>query len=73
VAAFPIQRPAKQGWLPALSFADGQYAALEAACGTAAMCDVTIEATVEKLELSAEMPTNVRLSGVKILTRTASR
>src|SRR5690349_3644830 len=24
VAAFPIQRPAKQGWLPQLSFAAGQ-------------------------------------------------
>jgi hypothetical protein len=73
VAAFPVQRPAKHGWLPELSFAPGQFAALEARCGTAESCDVTIEGTLDKLELSGEMPTNLRLGNVRIVTTTARR
>jgi hypothetical protein len=67
VSAFPIQRPAKHGWLPALKFAPGQFAALEAKCGDRETCDVTIEGTLEKLDVSGEMPTNLRFSDVKII------
>ncbi len=69
VAAFPIVRPAQQGWMPTLTFAPGQYAALESACATKEQCDVTIEGTLEKLEVSAEMPTNVRISDVRVVTK----
>ena len=73
LAAFPIQRPAKRGWMPEVSFATGQYAALEATCGDKEGCEVTIEGTLEKLDVSSEMPTNVKLANVSIVTRTASR
>jgi hypothetical protein len=67
VAAFPIQRPAPAGWLPTLSFAPGQFAALEARCGGKDLCEVTIEGKLEKLQVSGEMPTNLELTGVKII------
>jgi hypothetical protein len=79
VAAFPIQRPAKQGWMPQLQFAPGQYDALAGACGGQDPCEVTIEATLSKLEVSPELPTSVQLSNVQILpaphpgTQTARR
>jgi hypothetical protein len=73
VAAFPVQRPAQQGWLPEVTFAPGQFAALQAHCGKAEHCDVTIEATLEQLDASAELPTNVRLGDVRIVAKTAQR
>lgn len=73
VAAFPVQRPAKVGWMPQLQFGTGQYAVLAAACGDQPQCEITFEGRLEKLETSAEMPTNVRFNDVRILTRTASR
>ena len=73
VAVFPIERPAKHGWLPQLAFAPGQFAALESACGDREPCQVTIEGTLEQFEFSAEMPTNLRFSNVKIVTKTAQR
>jgi len=73
VAAFPVQRPAKRGWLPQLSFAPGQFAILEAACGGKPTCEITIEGLLEKLEVSSEMPTNLRFNNVRIVTQTASR
>jgi hypothetical protein len=73
VAAFPIQRPATHGWLPELRFADGQFAALEAQCGNQEACELTIEGTLEKLEVSAEMPTNVRIANARVVTTTAQR
>ena len=79
VAAFPIQRPAKQGWMPQLQFAPGQYDALAGTCGGQDPCEVTIEATLSKLEVSPELPTSVQLSNVQILppphpgTQTARR
>src|SRR2546423_6350801 len=45
VAAFPIQRPAKHGWMPALAFAPGELAKLERACGSQDPCDIAIEGT----------------------------
>lgn len=73
VRVFPIQRPAKHGWLPELVFAAGQFDALKQACTNREPCDVMIEGVLEKLEASAEMPTNVKLANVKVITRTASR
>ncbi len=73
VAAFPIQRPAKRGWLPQLIFAPGQFAMLEQACGDQPQCEITVEGVLEKLETSGEMPTNLRFNSVKLVTRTAAR
>jgi hypothetical protein len=67
VAAFPLQRPAKQGWMPLLSFAPGQYDELAATCGSREQCDVTIEGTLSELEVSPELPTRLRLSNVRIV------
>jgi hypothetical protein len=68
VAAFPIQRPAKQGWMPLLSFAPGQYEVLATACGSQERCEVTIEGTLRKLEVSPELPTALQLSNVRVVT-----
>lgn len=73
VAAFPIQRPAKRGWLPQLVFAPGQFAKLEQTCGDAPHCELTVEGRLGKLEVSAELPTNLRLDEVRVITSTASR
>ncbi|HEX3762882.1 MAG TPA: hypothetical protein VHW23_29500 [Kofleriaceae bacterium] len=77
VAAFPIQRPAKQGWMPQLQFAPGQYERLTAVCGSQDPCDVTIEATLARLDVSPELPTSVQLSNVRVMppagTQTARR
>jgi hypothetical protein len=80
VAAFPIQRPAKQGWMPQLQFAPGQFAVLTGLCGSREQCDVTIEGTVSQIDVSPEMPTSVQLSNVRVVspppsprTQTASR
>lgn len=72
VAAFPIERPAKQGWMPQLSFAPGQFDELTRRCGNQEQCEVTIEATVSKLEVSPEYPTSVQLSGVRIVSPSPS-
>jgi hypothetical protein len=66
VAAFPVMRPAQRGWLPGVQFAPGEYAKLDAACGAAERCEITIDGTLSKLEVSGEMPTSVQLSNVKL-------
>jgi len=73
VAAFPIQRPAKQGWMPQLQFAPGQYDALAGLCGNQDQCDVTIEGTLSQLDVSPDLPTSVQLSNVRILPPTPTR
>ncbi|HWO24464.1 MAG TPA: hypothetical protein VNO30_37220 [Kofleriaceae bacterium] len=67
VSAFPVQRPAPVGWLPTLRFAPGQFAALESRCAGKDVCEVTIEGKLERLQVSAEQPTNLELTGVKIV------
>lgn len=67
VAAFPVQQHAPVGWLPTLKFAPGQFAALEVRCASKEQCQVTIEGTLEKLSVSGEQPTNLELTGVKIV------
>jgi hypothetical protein len=80
VAAFPIERPARQGWMPQLQFAPGQFAALADFCGTQEQCEVTVEGTLTELDVSPELPTHVQLSNVRIViqphlprTKTAGR
>jgi hypothetical protein len=73
VAAFPIQRPAKVGWMPQLVFAPGQFARLAEQCGDREQCEVTIEGLLERLEVSGEMPTSLRFGNVKVVTRTAAK
>ena len=70
VAAFPIQRPAMQGWMPELQFAPGQFDALAGLCGNQDPCDVTIEGTLSQLDVSPDLPTRVQLSEVRILPPT---
>jgi hypothetical protein len=67
VAAFPIQRPAQRGWMPALELAPGELQNIEAACGTTERCELTIAGTLSKLDASGDMPTAVKLSGVRLL------
>jgi hypothetical protein len=67
VAAFPLQRSAKQGWMPLLSFAPGQYDALTASCGDREPCEVTVEGTLGELEVSPELPTQLRLTNVRLV------
>lgn len=69
VAAFPIERPAKQGWMPQLHFAPGQYDALTAMCGNQEQCEVTVEATMSQLDVSPELPTSVQLSNVRLVSQ----
>ena len=66
VAAFPVQRPATHGWLPELAFAPGEYAKLAALCGQAT-CDVEIEGTLSRLELSGDLPTSVHFDQVHVV------
>lgn len=66
VAAFPVQRPAQRGWLPGLAFAPGEFAKLDAACGAAERCELVIDGTVGKLDVSAEQPTSVQLVDVHV-------
>jgi hypothetical protein len=70
VAAFPIQRPARQGWMPQLAFAPGQYEVLVGRCGRQESCELTVEGTLSQLDVSPELPTSVQLSNVRILPPT---
>src|ERR1051325_3564017 len=72
VAAFPIERPAKRGWMPQLLFAPGQFDELTRRCGSQDPCEVTIEATIDKLEVSPELPTSVQLARVRIVSPSPS-
>lgn len=67
VSPFPIQRPARYGWLPGLEFAPGEFARLEAACAAAEHCELEFEGTLSALELSPDLPTSLRFGNVKIL------
>jgi len=67
VAPFPIQRPATHGWLPALSFAPGEYAKLDAACSSADRCEVEFEGALGDFVLTAELPVSLRFDHVRIV------
>lgn len=69
VAAFAIdvkEHGAKQGWLPALSFAPGEMAKLQAACG-AKDCDFTFEGTLDELRGSEAEPAAVHFKDVTVI------
>lgn len=68
VAAFPVQRPATHGWLPGIAFAPGEFEKLDTACGTAEQCEVVIDGTLAELAVSPELPTSLRLAGVRVVT-----
>jgi hypothetical protein len=68
VAVFPIERPAKHGWLPELDFAPGEFEKLEAQCQGHDQCDVAIDGTLAALQASADLPTSVRIADVRIRT-----
>lgn len=67
VAAFPVQRPAQHGWLPALELTASEFAKLDAQCEGAAQCELTFEGTLRDLALSPELPTNMRFSDVRVI------
>jgi len=69
VAAFPVSQAAQAGWMPRLELAPGQLTALQAACHAAEPCAVTIEGTLDRLELSADNPTSVHLKNVHVVQR----
>jgi hypothetical protein len=68
VAAFPIQRPAKHGWMPALALASGEWSKIESGCGNAAQCELVIEGTVGDLEVSGDLPTSLKLTDVHVVS-----
>ena len=72
VAAFPIQRPAQVGWLPALELSPGEYAKIEAGCGSAEQCQLELEFNVRELNVSGDLPTSMRFSDVKVIAARAS-
>lgn len=63
VAAFPIQRLAQHGWVPALELTADEFVKLERGCGHAEQCEVEVEGT----RLSSELPTSMKLDSVRIL------
>jgi hypothetical protein len=66
VSAFAVEQGAKQGWMPRLTFAAGQFEKLAAACKGQETCEVTIAGRLEKLELNADDPVNVTLADVRL-------
>ncbi len=73
VAAFPITRPAKVGWMPALQLAPGEWAKLAAGCGDAEQCQLEIEGTLAELVVSPELPTSLKFSDVRIVDAAPGR
>lgn len=67
VAPFAISRPAKVGWLPALQLTASEYQKLERGCGDAEQCSVDFEGTLAVLDVSADLPTSLKFSDVRIL------
>ncbi len=72
VAAFPIERPAKHGWMPALAFAPGEFAKLETGCGQAPQCELEVEFKLAELNVSPELPTSMKFSDVHVVRAVAS-
>nr|HEX4312853.1 hypothetical protein [Kofleriaceae bacterium] len=70
VSAFPVQRPAKHGWLPELQFAGGgEYAKIEAACGKAD-CEIKIDGVMAEVRGSDAEPAAMRIADVKVVSAT---
>ena len=73
VAAFPIQRPATSGWMPALAFAPGEFAKLDAACGSAEQCELEVVGTLRELVVSPELPTSLKFADVRVMAAVPER
>jgi hypothetical protein len=73
VAPFAITRPAKVGWLPAVKFAAGEYAKIEAGCGDAEQCELEIDGTLADLSVSAELPASLKFSDVHVVRAVPGR
>ncbi len=67
VAAFPIQKAAQQGWMPEVTFAEGEFAKIEKACG-AAECKLQIDGTLAEVRGSDAQPAAMRIANVKVLS-----
>lgn len=67
IAPFPVQRPAKHGWMPALHFAAGEFRKVVDGCGTREPCELQIEGKLSVLEVSADLPTSLHFSDVKVV------
>lgn len=55
------------GWMPQLELSAGEYEKLAAGCGEAAACPVLIEGTLDRLNVSDELPTSVHLAEVHVV------
>ncbi len=66
VAPFPIERPAKHGWMPKLELSVPEMAKLDARCPSA-MCEFTFEGTLAELTASPDQPTALRFANVHVL------
>ena len=67
LSAFPVQRQAKQGWMPEVSFAEGEFAKIEKACGTAE-CKLQIDGTLAEVRGSDAQPAALRIANAKVLS-----
>jgi hypothetical protein len=61
-----FERPIGQGWLPRLELDKKTFAALRERCKSYQQCIIEVEARIEKLRLSAELPTQLTLNEVQI-------
>jgi hypothetical protein len=66
VAAFPIARPAKHGWMPKLELSQAEMAKLDAKCPSA-MCSFAFEGTLAELTASPDEPTSLTFADVHVL------
>lgn len=67
VAPFAIQRPAKHGWMPELAFAPGEFQKVTSSCGAAEQCELELEFKLDELNVSADMPTSLKFSDVRVV------
>ncbi len=67
VSAFPIQRPATRGWMPALTMTPDQYARITSGCTNAEHCELTFEGTLSDLTVSPQVATRMRFTDVRVL------
>jgi len=68
VAPFAIERPAKHGWMPALAFAPGEFQKVLSGCGAAEQCTLELDFKLDQLNVSAEAPTSMRFSDVRVVS-----
>ena len=71
VQPFAVERPAKHGWLPQLTFAPSEFGKLDAACGAAEQCELTFAGTLSELQTSPEMPTNLHFTNATVIRAAA--